>query len=286
MALVRLQDVDWTLTDKKQDIRGRELRDAVGRTLGTIEHMIVDTDQERVILVRLTDATEYPADELQIMEDAVYFIPADVPASASPAPTMAPAEEVASIAPEGEGSASAETAPADPSIPAPEIVLPSEDPAVPAPPEAADPVALGGFDPETPAIAPPAIVEPTEMQAIPAPPPDASPAPAAGPRDVDEPAPAPAAEPQAPGAYLDADFRNHFDAEYDDRRLRFGDVQFAYRFGFDASRTPRLAERSLPDIEADLRRVFYARFNYPANDELVWAVVKDAVEYGFRLGKR
>jgi len=266
MAHVRLQDVDWTLTDKRQDIRGRELRDAVGRALGEIEHMIVDTDQERVVSVRLKDATEYPADDLQIMEDAVYFIPPDAPSieNVSAASSTVPVEDAADVGTDTD---------VDPAVASPEIVSEVSDPAIPSPPDAAGPVEPAGFDADTPAVAPPAIVEPSTDPAIPAPP-------------DPEPSPAPASAPQAPGAYLDADFKNHFEAEYEDRRLRFGELQFAYRFGFDASRTPRLAERSLEDVEADLRRVFYARFNYPANDELVWAVAGDAVRYGFRLGKR
>ena len=259
MALVRLQDVDWTLTDKRQDIRGRELRDAVGRSLGEIEHMIVDTDQERVVSVKLTDATEYPADDLQIMEEAVYYIPPDAPKI----------DDMASAS-----SAEEEDTALDPSVASPEVVSDVADPAIPSPPDSAEtPVELVDEDAESPTIAPPAIVEPAADPAIPSAP-------------DPEPMPAPASAPQAPGAYLDVDFKNHFEAEYEDRRLRYGDLQFAYRFGFDASRTPRLAERSLDEAEVDLRRVFYARFNYPANDELVWAVAGDAVRYGFRLGKR
>lgn len=255
MALVRLQDVDWTLTDKRQDIRGRELRDAVGRSLGEIEHMIVDTDQERVVSVRLKDATEYPADDLQIMEDAVYYIPQDAP-TAPEAPSEAPDPPLDS----------------DPTVESPEIVPDASDPAARLSPNATPPVELAHDMSGDPAVSPPAIVEPAADSAIPSPP-------------DPEPTPAPAAAPQAPGAYLDADFRKHFETEYPDSRLRFGDLLFAYRFGFDASRTPRLSERSLPGVEDDLRRVFYARFNYPESDELVWAVAGDAVRHGFRLGK-
>lgn len=259
MALVRLRDVDWTLTDKRQDIRGRELRDAVGRPLGEIEHMIVDTDQERVVLVRLTDATEYPADDLQIMEDAVYYIPPD-------SPTVPEGESIAS------SSEVVPTPPPNPSVASPGIVTEASDPAIPSPP-GDEPVEMAPVAAEEPRMSPPALVEPSPDPAIPSPP-------------DDEPMPAPAAAPQAPGAYLDADFKTHFETEYAGSRLRYGDLQFAYRFGFDASRTPRLAERSLPGVEEDLRRVFYARFNYPASDELVWAVAGDAVRQGFRLGKR
>ncbi|MEO0558377.1 MAG: PRC-barrel domain-containing protein [Bacteroidota bacterium] len=260
MALVRLQDVDWTLTDKRQDIRGRELRDAVGRSLGEIEHMIVDTEQQRVVSVSLTDGTEYPADDLQIMEEAVYFIPPD-----------APSIDDVSVA----RSKDAETSAEDPTVPPPEVDPEASDPAIPSPPEGDGGSELASAGPESPAVAPPAVGEPAADPAIPS-----------APDPVEEPMPAPAAAPQAPGAYLDADFKNHFEAEYEDRRLRFGDLQFAYRFGFDASRTPRLAERDLPDVETDLRRVFYARFNYPVSDELVWMVAGDAIRYGFRLGKR
>lgn len=266
MALVRLQDVDWTLTDKRQDIRGRELRDAVGRALGEIEHMIVDTDQERVVSVRLKDATEYPADDLQIMEDAVYFIPPD-------APSIENVSSARATEPDKEADDEEPSPDVDPSVASPEIVSEVSDPAIPAPPDDAEPVEPVVFEADTPVVAAPAIVDPIADPAIPAPP-------------DPEPTPAPAALPQAPGAYLDADFKNHFEAEYEDRRLRYGDLQFAYRFGFDASRTPRLAERSLEDVEDDLRRVFYARFNYPESDELVWALAGDAVRYGFRLGKR
>ena len=259
MALVRLQDVDWTLSDKRQDIRGRELRDAVGRSLGHIEHMIVDTDQERVVSVRLKDATEYAADDLQIMEDAVYYIPPDGPASAAPAAEV-PTEPGAPLGhvPVGEDPPPTE-APFEPARPARPVAA------------APSPISQMGEWEENPAVEPPEILVPPGDAAIPAPP---------------SAEPAPAAEPQAPGAYLDADFRHHFDAEYEDRRLRYGDLQFAYRFGFDASQTPPLADRTLPDVEADLRRVFYARFNYPASDSLVWTLAADAVHYGFRLGKR
>ena len=232
--------------------------------------MIVDTEQERVVTVQLTDATEYPADDLQIMEDAVYFIPPDAPAIDR--------VSVASPAEPGDAEAAGSEAEVDPSVAPPEILAEVADPAIPSPPDgAAAPVALAEVHADDPAVAPPTIVEPAADPAIPS---------APDPDQGMEPMPAPAAPPQAPGSYLEVDFKNHFEAEYDDRRLRYGDLQFAYRFGFDASKTPRLAERSLTDVEADLRRVFYARFNYPASDELVWAIAGDAVRYGFRLGQR
>ena len=289
MALVRLQDVDWTLTDKRQDIRGRELRDAVGRSLGEIEQMIVDTEQERVVTVRLQDATEYPADDLQIMEDAVYYIPPDVPAApvepataetgavsleADEAAAPAAIAPVALASPTGDRPEGSET---EPAAGPPVVRVPESDPEVPAPPGAAPPIPPSRDDRGVadPSMTPPEITIPDTDTAIPAPP------------DTDaEPRPAPAAEPQAPGAYLDADFRNHFASEYGGSRVTYAGLQFAYRFGFDAARTPPLAERTLPGVEDSLRRVFYARFNYPASDELVWAVAGDAVREGFRLGRR
>ena len=282
MALVRLQDVDWTLTDKRQDIRGRELRDAVGRSLGEIEQMIVDTEQERVVTIRLQDATEYPADDLQIMEDAVYYIPPDAPATPVETATEG-AERVvvdapAAAPPAAALASSAEGLPRDdatePAVAPPRIQVPENDPEVPAPPggSAAIPTARGDREAMDPSMTPPEILVPEADAAVPAPP--------------AEPMPAPAAEPQAPGAYLDADFRDHFASEYGASRVTYAGLQFAYRFGFDAARTPPLAERSLPGVEDSLRRVFYARFNYPASDELVWTVAGDAVREGFRLGKR
>ena len=283
MALVRLQDVDWTLTDKRQDIRGRELRDAVGRSLGEIEQMIVDTEQERVVTIRLQDATEYPADDLQIMEDAVYYIPPDVPSASVETATAeggvvgAPgARADAPVALASPPGGESHDAAVEPAVAPPAIPVPGNDPEVPGPPSggfAGGPPHVVDRDETDPAMTPPRITVPATDAAIPAPP-DA------------EPMPAPAAEPQAPGAYLDADFRDHFASEYDPSRVTYATLQFAYRFGFDAARTPPLAERTLPGVEDNLRRVFYARFNYPASDELVWAVAGDAVREGFRLGKR
>jgi len=89
MARVRLEDAkEWQLTDKSNDIRGRELRDSVGRTLGTIQTMIVDTDSRQVEAVVLEDSTEYPVRDLQLMEQAIYFIPSS-PAPVAPPPAPA-----------------------------------------------------------------------------------------------------------------------------------------------------------------------------------------------------
>ena len=90
MPRVRLEDTrDWQLADRSHDVRGRELRDSVGRALGTIKTMIVDTDARRVESVVLEDGTEYPVRDLQIMEQAVYFIPS-MPGAAPEPPAPAP----------------------------------------------------------------------------------------------------------------------------------------------------------------------------------------------------
>src|SRR5688572_2826426 len=99
MSRVRLEETkDWQLADRSHDVRGRELRDSVGRALGTIKTMIVDTDARRVESVVLEDGNEYPVRDLQIMEQAVYFIPTavdpSVPAAATEAAyTTLPASE-------------------------------------------------------------------------------------------------------------------------------------------------------------------------------------------------
>ena len=102
MPRVRLEETrDWQLAERSHDVRGRELRDSVGRTLGTIKTMIVDTDARRVESVVLEDETEYPVRDLQIMEQAVYFIPVAVPDAPAAEAAAAPAHD----APAAEASA-------------------------------------------------------------------------------------------------------------------------------------------------------------------------------------
>ena len=75
MARIRFEDANVVLVDKKQDLRGRELRDGVGRKLGEIQSMYVDTDTEHIVSVRTNEGQEYPVRDLQIMEGAVYYVP-------------------------------------------------------------------------------------------------------------------------------------------------------------------------------------------------------------------
>jgi len=75
---------DWELIDSDQDIRGRELWDAHGHKLGTIDDLVVDTDAQRVDSVVLESGDEFRADHLSIAEDAVYVLNYNA-AEASPA---------------------------------------------------------------------------------------------------------------------------------------------------------------------------------------------------------
>ncbi len=168
MPRVRLEETkDWQLADRSHDVRGRELRDSVGRALGTIQTMIVDTDARRVEAVVLEDGNEYPVRARQIMEQAVYFIPAAGAVETAPADVIG---QPASMAPEEVRTPIAESpdvAPfeaASPEIPPP-AAMPRDDFAPTAAAFASD-----TFVPET--------MEPAD--------PDVAP----GPLDVAEPAPA------------------------------------------------------------------------------------------------
>jgi hypothetical protein len=193
MPRVRLEDTrDWQLADRSHDVRGRELRDSVGRALGTIKTMIVDTDARRVEAVVLEDETEYPVRDLQIMEQAVYFIPS-MPGAMAAAPD-APPEPTVQV--EGETPADAATMPhadisdiesapvhAAPEAPAwhpPETVTPEAAPWAPAAgsgawsPPAADTTPMPpAMEPEvaaSPAWSPPTYAPPAYTAPPPPPP--------------------------------------------------------------------------------------------------------------------
>lgn len=65
-TLTRLND--WELVDKRQDVRGKPLVDATGRRLGVVDDMIVDTDAERVVALRLDNGTEFPAASYELRD--------------------------------------------------------------------------------------------------------------------------------------------------------------------------------------------------------------------------
>lgn len=74
MTRIRLSNTDdWALKFDDQDVRGYDALDADGNRVGTVDDMIVNTDEERVDAVLLDDGTEYPAHELSIGDGVVYL---------------------------------------------------------------------------------------------------------------------------------------------------------------------------------------------------------------------
>ena len=75
MSRIALSDAgDWKLEfPDDQDIRGYRALDADGNQVGTVDTMIVNTEEERVDAILLDDGTEYPARDLSIGDDAVYL---------------------------------------------------------------------------------------------------------------------------------------------------------------------------------------------------------------------
>ncbi len=74
MAVQRLSKLaDWRLVDESQDLRGRPLYDRDGNRVGTIDDMLVDTDEEIVRWVRLDDGRRVAAEALNIEEGGVFL---------------------------------------------------------------------------------------------------------------------------------------------------------------------------------------------------------------------
>ena len=68
----RLRDMeDWQLSDPDQDIRGWPVRDSSGRQFGTIDALLIDTDQQRVQTAVLDNGSEVPISELEIGDGQV-----------------------------------------------------------------------------------------------------------------------------------------------------------------------------------------------------------------------
>jgi len=67
---------DWKLEHEQQDIRNRPLVTTNGTTLGMIEDLLVNRDQERVAAVRLDSGQVAAAEALDIHDDKVLYKPA------------------------------------------------------------------------------------------------------------------------------------------------------------------------------------------------------------------
>ena len=75
MSRIALSDTgDWKLEfPDDQDVRGYAALDADGNRVGTVDTMIVNTEEERVDAILLEDGTEYPARDLSIGDGVVYL---------------------------------------------------------------------------------------------------------------------------------------------------------------------------------------------------------------------
>lgn len=79
MARIPLSNTgDWELKFDEQDVRGYDALDADGNRIGTVDEMIVNTDERRVDAIVLEDGTEYPARDISI-GDGVVFLTGTVP---------------------------------------------------------------------------------------------------------------------------------------------------------------------------------------------------------------
>jgi sporulation protein YlmC with PRC-barrel domain len=65
---------DWKLRfEDSQDIRGYTVLNQDGTDLGlTVDDLVIDTEAERVTIVRLSDGSEYPARDISIGDGVIY----------------------------------------------------------------------------------------------------------------------------------------------------------------------------------------------------------------------
>jgi sporulation protein YlmC with PRC-barrel domain len=74
MALHRLSELeDWHVSDRDEDIRGREIYARGGDRLGKVEDMLVDTDAELVRTIILDNGERYSVEDIEIENDGVFL---------------------------------------------------------------------------------------------------------------------------------------------------------------------------------------------------------------------
>ncbi|RDC60996.1 hypothetical protein HME9302_02213 [Alteripontixanthobacter maritimus] len=64
---------DWKVEHGEQDIRGRPLVSPNGHTYGTIDELLIDKDEKRVIAIRLDDGRLASVEPLEIHDDKVVY---------------------------------------------------------------------------------------------------------------------------------------------------------------------------------------------------------------------
>jgi sporulation protein YlmC with PRC-barrel domain len=52
-TLIRLSDSDQTVADPAEDVRGRKVHDSAGDELGTVDDLLIDSEQGKVRLLRV-----------------------------------------------------------------------------------------------------------------------------------------------------------------------------------------------------------------------------------------
>lgn len=68
---------DYELVDEDQDLRGHALKSTDGRTLGTVQRMLVDPDRDRVAALVLDDGHGIPVSEVEIRDGDAYIDPVE-----------------------------------------------------------------------------------------------------------------------------------------------------------------------------------------------------------------
>lgn len=72
MARAPLSELDdYQLVHENQDVRGWQVEDEAGRALGKVAEMIVDTEEERVTLLRLDTGRELPVADVTLLDHRV-----------------------------------------------------------------------------------------------------------------------------------------------------------------------------------------------------------------------
>lgn len=83
---------DWQLVNSDQDLRGKPLMSADGRTIGTVKEMIVNTDTEYVNALVLDDGTEIPMSDVRLDRGNAYYGPGPVEATTAEVMPERPAD--------------------------------------------------------------------------------------------------------------------------------------------------------------------------------------------------
>jgi stress response protein YsnF len=84
---------DYELVDRRQDIRGWDVRSAHNGVVGRVRDLVVDTDHDRVATVLLDDGTQIPTEQIAIRDDFVEVGGEGMTATAGPGEAVVPIAE-------------------------------------------------------------------------------------------------------------------------------------------------------------------------------------------------